>query len=734
MTDTVIWIDDGSSLPVRYELACLILLGVAFVGCLLVLLVYHATGRHRRSVYSITVKRVWCDALLLAGEMIAIKVGLGDRAFVNGKPTLIFQHCHATGPLPVAMRLGSALWFALFMWDTVAAIRTPFVVRNTIATRLSYHAIVLVCMVAAIVLPTYPADGGEYHAGTEWGANEVSICGLVAHPDPGISPYYLTIASLPSVCVVLLSSFLLVKARRSLASGCRRTMVKRNQHLVRLTFQIGAWAIYYAVGVVLFTVRTLVVDVGDDYIFDGATESAKWLLVSIAYDSLRGLVLDPLLLVTDLGILDGYIGMADAEMTPGETAWYRIKKVFVETFRCESVSIKCFKSAILDGGSEEFQLQQSAREDVLMCVMQGVIQSTRASAASVPLPGGESGDVSAVPDQEGTAAPRPSLNEVAQAASERGMSGDVGIRITADGHNLTDQFTSSNNSQVGSLSNDSHSTSQRRNTSRRDSRSLRESFNVAMSTSNSSNPEILGAQSLELKTAWEGSEFSEFCPLMFYWIRQQIGISPEDYIASIESEDHTIPEMAERFTEGRSNSFFYFTWDRRFMVKTCTYDDYESICETVWNYAMHLEEYPESLLNRIVGCYQLKVDAWVEEPIYIIVLLNLIWSPSDSKPALHCYFDLKGSYTDRQGLKDPDRIEELKRIDSTGYKSQLKDVDLTNIELRPRLSPENCDKLLAQLDEDVEWLRINDIMDCDPPQDIQPVSYTHLTLPTKRIV
>lgn len=57
---------------------------------------------------------------------------------------------------------------------------------------------------------------------------------------------------------------------------------------------------------------------------------------------------------------------------------------------------------------------------------------------------------------------------------------------------------------------------------------------------------------------------------VFQWIRRQLKISPEDFIASMESSDGTIHQMAEKFTEGRSNSFFYFTHDRRFMVKTCT--------------------------------------------------------------------------------------------------------------------------------------------------------------------
>lgn len=58
---------------------------------------------------------------------------------------------------------------------------------------------------------------------------------------------------------------------------------------------------------------------------------------------------------------------------------------------------------------------------------------------------------------------------------------------------------------------------------------------------------------------------------------------------------------------------------------------------------------PNSLLNRIVGCYQLRLTETKENPMYIIIVLNIMWSPNNHKPSTEFYFDLKGSYVDRQG-------------------------------------------------------------------------------------
>lgn len=214
---------------------------ISALACFLVLLVYYATGRHRRSAISITCKRVWSDLLMFVACAIRAVVGLGDRAYVDEQQTLIFYNCQYSGVGPVAMRLASTLWFGVFMWETVRALRTPFVFRTGHATRVPYHMFVYGVTLVAVITVYFPPNGGEYHAGTEWGANEVANCGLVAHPDPGISTYSVILVFVPYTVVVIMSLVLLRQARRALQAGCRRTMLRRNQHMTRLTFQISVW-------------------------------------------------------------------------------------------------------------------------------------------------------------------------------------------------------------------------------------------------------------------------------------------------------------------------------------------------------------------------------------------------------------------------------------------------------------------------------------------------------------
>ena len=54
---------------------------------------------------------------------------------------------------------------------------------------------------------------------------------------------------------------------------------------------------------------------------------------------------------------------------------------------------------------------------------------------------------------------------------------------------------------------------------------------------------------------------------------------------------------------GKSGSFFFFSKDRRFMIKTMFQDELELLMENLVDYFKHLEENPESLLARIYGVY-----------------------------------------------------------------------------------------------------------------------------------
>lgn len=298
-----VWVSHDVDESEVQKIVQMVLCITAAIVTALVLLVYVGAGKHRRVTGSLTCKRLMCDFFMLAAYAVLFQAGLGDRALVDGQPTLIFWNCKYTAPVPCFFGIASVLWFGVIMWDAVSAIRTPFVFRNTARTRWRYSFFVYGYATGAIIACFWPPNDGYWEVGTEWGSNNSGQCGVAARTS-GISLYYVFLFLVPCCCVVLLSLYLLRQARKSLRAGSRRTMLKRNQQLARLSFHIIVFSVYYIVGVVLLLVRwasvDATIDLDDSDAFD---QHARHFGVAVCvYYSLRGLLINPLLLTVDLGV------------------------------------------------------------------------------------------------------------------------------------------------------------------------------------------------------------------------------------------------------------------------------------------------------------------------------------------------------------------------------------------------------------------------------------------------
>lgn len=54
---------------------------------------------------------------------------------------------------------------------------------------------------------------------------------------------------------------------------------------------------------------------------------------------------------------------------------------------------------------------------------------------------------------------------------------------------------------------------------------------------------------------------------------------------------------------GKSGSFFFFSWDGNFLIKTMTMNDFAAFKKLFKAYFKHINKYPKSLLARIYGVY-----------------------------------------------------------------------------------------------------------------------------------
>lgn len=141
-----------------------------------------------------------------------------------------------------------------------------------------------------------------------------------------------------------------------------------------------------------------------------------------------------------------------------------------------------------------------------------------------------------------------------------------------------------------------------------------------------------------LSPAYREFRFKDFLPRIFAKLRALKGISPDDYAAAFET------TCRERFSEGRSGAFLFFSKDQRFIVKTMSETESIALRKSLPDYLVHLSAQPQSLLVRFLGAHSLTMYG-VE--IFFVVMLNVFpLMPLSER------FDLKGSWVNRHGKSD----------------------------------------------------------------------------------
>ena len=72
---------------------------------------------------------------------------------------------------------------------------------------------------------------------------------------------------------------------------------------------------------------------------------------------------------------------------------------------------------------------------------------------------------------------------------------------------------------------------------------------------------------------------------------------------------------------GASGSFFFFSQDKRFIIKTMSQEEKKFfINKLALNYFAHLKKYPASLLARIYGIYTVKIDG--KSPVHLMLMAH----------------------------------------------------------------------------------------------------------------
>jgi 1-phosphatidylinositol-4-phosphate 5-kinase len=74
--------------------------------------------------------------------------------------------------------------------------------------------------------------------------------------------------------------------------------------------------------------------------------------------------------------------------------------------------------------------------------------------------------------------------------------------------------------------------------------------------------------------------------------------------------------------QGKSGSFFFFSHDKQFLIKTMTDSELETFNAMFKSFYTHLIQNPDSLLARIYGIFTVKMEDIA--PVHLILMGNTV--------------------------------------------------------------------------------------------------------------
>ncbi|CCF56925.1 hypothetical protein KAFR_0B06280 [Kazachstania africana CBS 2517] len=199
-------------------------------------------------------------------------------------------------------------------------------------------------------------------------------------------------------------------------------------------------------------------------------------------------------------------------------------------------------------------------------------------------------------------------------------------------------------------------------------------------------------------------KFKDYCPEVFRELRGMFGLDPADYLVSLTSK-YILSELN---SPGKSGSFFYYSRDFKFIIKTIHHSEHIRLRKTLQDYYNHVKTNPDTLICQFYGLHRIKMPISFKNKIkhrkiYFIVMNNLFPPHLD----MHITFDLKGSTLDRYTKIN----EKESKGNDSNYRPILKDLNWLELKEKIKFGPIKKEKFLLQLRKDLELLSKLNIMD-----------------------
>lgn len=188
-------------------------------------------------------------------------------------------------------------------------------------------------------------------------------------------------------------------------------------------------------------------------------------------------------------------------------------------------------------------------------------------------------------------------------------------------------------------------------------------------------------------------KFKDYAPWAFRYLREDIfHLDPADYLLSLTAK-YILSELG---SPGKSGSFFYFSRDYRFIIKTIRHSEAKFLLSILERYYAFVRDNPHTLVSRFYGLHRVKLPHG--RKIHFVIMNNLFPPHKD----IHETYDLKGStigrlYPEEKAALNPRAV--------------LKDLNWINRGKRLELGPEKRALLTEQLRRDAEFLKGVSVMD-----------------------
>ncbi|TPX59325.1 hypothetical protein PhCBS80983_g02537 [Powellomyces hirtus] len=187
-------------------------------------------------------------------------------------------------------------------------------------------------------------------------------------------------------------------------------------------------------------------------------------------------------------------------------------------------------------------------------------------------------------------------------------------------------------------------------------------------------------------------KFKDYAPWVFRCVRDAFNVDPAEYLLSLTGK-YVLSELG---SPGKSGSFFYYSSDYRYIIKTIKKAEKKALMGFITWYYEHCRTNPDTTLCRILGLHRVKLKG--NRKLHFVVMLNVFPPNKD----IHEMYDLKGSTVGREFP------EELAKDDP---RAVLKDLNWMARGRKLQLGPAKSTLLVNQLEKDVEFLIKHKIMD-----------------------